>query len=160
MAAWLEACSTTVPAVHLAERDRGQRQMLIPGPCDVCAGLELVGLGLFDPVEVHERAGNSLDVCRFSCRALRLTERLGGLVDTRPHLGEATAVQTDTGPTILPDSGPRRATISVPRNLLEGDPQVWQIAVVLLSREGYSPAGVWSVRDLPPSIRHRMLDVL
>jgi alpha-amylase/alpha-mannosidase (GH57 family) len=65
--------------------------------------------------------------------------------------GEAGPVQIDSGFTILTNPGQRRVTIRVPRNLLEGDPQAWQIAVAVLSQEGFPSAGAWRVRDVQPS---------
>jgi alpha-amylase/alpha-mannosidase (GH57 family) len=61
---------------------------------------------------------------------------------------EAGPQQIDTGFTILTNPGQRRVTIRVPRSLLEGDPLEWQIAVVILSQEGFPAAGVWRVRDV------------
>jgi alpha-amylase/alpha-mannosidase (GH57 family) len=61
---------------------------------------------------------------------------------------EAGPQQIDTGFTILTNPGQRRVTIRVPRSLLAGDPLEWQIAVAVLSQEGFPAAGVWRVRDV------------
>jgi alpha-amylase/alpha-mannosidase (GH57 family) len=62
--------------------------------------------------------------------------------------GEEGPVRVDSRYTILTNPGQRRVTIRVPRNLISGDPAQWQIAVVILSQEGYPAAGVWRVRDV------------
>ncbi len=64
--------------------------------------------------------------------------------------GEAGPEQIDTGFTILTNPGQRRVTIRVPRSLVEGNPLQWQIAVVILSQEGFPAPGVWRVRNVQP----------
>ena len=64
--------------------------------------------------------------------------------------GEAGPQQIDTGFTILTNPGQRRVTIRVPRSLLAGDPLDWQIAVAILSQEGFPAAGVWRARNVQP----------
>jgi alpha-amylase/alpha-mannosidase (GH57 family) len=49
---------------------------------------------------------------------------------------------------ILANAGQRRVTIRVPKGLLDGDPLKWNIALAVLSQEGYPSSGVWRVRDV------------
>ncbi|HOA25012.1 MAG TPA: glucodextranase DOMON-like domain-containing protein [Aggregatilineales bacterium] len=64
--------------------------------------------------------------------------------------GESGPVESASTPSISANPGQRRVTISVPRSVLEGNPEDWAYAVVVLGQEGYPSAGVWRVRDVQP----------
>jgi carbohydrate-binding DOMON domain-containing protein len=64
-------------------------------------------------------------------------------------------VPTDEGPvetsaqfSIITNPGQRRVTLRVPKSALPGDPTAWNLALVVLSQEGYPASGVWRVRDV------------
>ncbi len=65
--------------------------------------------------------------------------------------GEDGPVETSAEPGIIANPGQRRVTISVPRTVLEGNPEEWAFAVVVLGQEGFPSAGVWRVRDVQPA---------
>jgi alpha-amylase/alpha-mannosidase (GH57 family) len=65
--------------------------------------------------------------------------------------GDEAPLQIDAEMTIIADPGQSKITIKVPRAVLEGDPEDWAFAAMVLGQEGYPAGGVWRVRDVNPS---------
>jgi alpha-amylase/alpha-mannosidase (GH57 family) len=57
-------------------------------------------------------------------------------------------VETGTELGIIANSGQRRVTVRVPKSALPGDPSAWNLAVAVMSQEGYPSSGVWRIRDV------------
>jgi alpha-amylase/alpha-mannosidase (GH57 family) len=59
-------------------------------------------------------------------------------------------VETAAQLSIITNPGQRRVTLRVPKSALPGDPTGWNLALVVMSQEGYPSSGVWRVRDVLP----------
>lgn len=57
-------------------------------------------------------------------------------------------IEVDTVLEISTNPAQQQVTISIPRDLIPGDPATWSIAVALLGQEGFPASGVWRVRDV------------